>query len=151
MSYKDLGISLNLVTVTNSGLPKKSSVIFFSKFSIRDYFSRCDKASFLWLPKKSLMENFIFVQCCYLYRYTKNEVFYYGFLQQIWPNPQFLANFVTFNDKILNAKLDFLCSVHFSVTHGTIRLNTFYLFMRLNRYRRLYSTVFWIIFVFVGS
>ena len=60
MSYKDLGISLNLVTVTNSGLPKKSSVIFFSKFSIRDYFSRCDKASFLLLPKKSLMENFIF-------------------------------------------------------------------------------------------
>ena len=46
MSYKDLGISLNLVTVTNSGLPKKSSVIFFSKFSISDYFSRCDQSKF---------------------------------------------------------------------------------------------------------
>ena len=33
------------------------------KFSIKDFFSKCDK---IWshLLKKSLMENFIFVQLC---------------------------------------------------------------------------------------
>ena len=28
----------------------------------------------------------------------------------MWPNPQFLANLVTFNGEILNGRLDFLCS-----------------------------------------
>ena len=29
----------------------------------------------------------------------------------MWPNPQFLADLVTFNEEILNGKLNFLCSV----------------------------------------
>ena len=38
------------------------------KFSINDFYSKCDQIrSFLWiwshLMKKSLMENFFFVQC----------------------------------------------------------------------------------------
>ena len=33
------------------------------------------------------------------------------FLQWMWPNPQFLANLVTFTEEILNGKLHFWCSV----------------------------------------
>ena len=41
---------------------------------------------------------------------TKNKVFHYGFLQYIWPNPQFPADLVTFTEEIRNGKLHFLCS-----------------------------------------
>ena len=40
----------------------------------------------------------------------RNEVFHYGFLQCMWPNPQETADFVTFTEEILNGKLHFLCS-----------------------------------------
>ena len=41
---------------------------------------------------------------------TKNEVFHYGFLQSMWPNPQETADLVTFTEEIRNGKLHFLCS-----------------------------------------
>ena len=41
---------------------------------------------------------------------TKNEIFYWGFLQQIWPNLQEIVDLVTFTEEILNEKLYFLCS-----------------------------------------
>ena len=43
---------------------------------------------------------------------TKNQVFHYGFLQQIWLNLQKTADLITFTEEIRNAKLPFLCSVH---------------------------------------
>ena len=46
----------------------------------------------------------------YLSFHTTQKSF--PFLQWIWPNPQFHANFVTFTKEILNAKLHFLCSVN---------------------------------------
>ena len=82
------------------------------KFSIKDFFSKCDQIrSFLriWshLLKKSSMENFIFctvfVQLEILisetYTAEKNEFFHQGILQT--------ANLVTFIEEILNAKLHF--------------------------------------------
>ena len=36
---------------------------------------------------------------------TKNEVFQYGFFHQMWPNPQFPADFITFTEEILNGTL----------------------------------------------
>ena len=41
---------------------------------------------------------------------TKNEVFHEGFLQQMWPSPQFPVDLVTFIEEILNEKLHFLYS-----------------------------------------
>ena len=41
---------------------------------------------------------------------TKNEVFYYGFLQSVWPSPQFPEDLITFTEEILNGKLHLLCS-----------------------------------------
>ena len=41
---------------------------------------------------------------------TKNEVFHFAFLEQMWPNPQVSADFVTFTEEILHGKLHFLCS-----------------------------------------
>ena len=37
----------------------------------------------------------------------------------MWPNPQFLANFITFTEEIVQGKLNFLCSgtVNTNVTH----------------------------------
>ena len=46
---------------------------------------------------------------------TKNEVFHYGFLQLIWPNPQFSADLVTLTEEILTGKLQFLRSVDCSL------------------------------------
>ena len=43
--------------------------------------------------------------------YTKNEVFHWGFLQWMWPNPQEIADLVTFTEEILNRKFHFLSSV----------------------------------------
>ena len=37
----------------------------------------------------------------------KNGVFHWGFLQSMWPNPQFPVDLVT--QEILNGKLHFLC------------------------------------------
>ena len=42
--------------------------------------------------------------------YTKNEFFHQQFLQYIWPNPLKTADFVIFTEKILQGKLQFLCS-----------------------------------------
>ena len=52
----------------------------------------------------------------------KKEVFYYGFLQQMWPNPQFPTDFVTFTEEILNGKTSFLCSEKLHVTDLKILL-----------------------------
>ena len=41
---------------------------------------------------------------------TKNEVSHYGFLQEMWPNPQFPADLVTFTTEIRIGKLHF-CAV----------------------------------------
>ena len=38
----------------------------------------------------------------------KNEVFHLRFLHEMWPNPQFPADLVTFTEQILNGKLHFL-------------------------------------------
>ena len=38
---------------------------------------------------------------------TKNEVFHYGFFQQMRPNPQFPTDLVTFTEEIRNGKLHF--------------------------------------------
>ena len=49
------------------------------KFSIKDFFSKCNQIrSFLWiwshLLKKSLLENFFFVQCQFKYKgYTDQK------------------------------------------------------------------------------
>ena len=43
---------------------------------------------------------------------TKNEVFHWRFLQQMWPSSQETANLVTFTEEILDGKFHFLCSVH---------------------------------------
>ena len=40
----------------------------------------------------------------------KNEVFHWGSLQQMWPNPQFPADLVTLTEEILYGKLHFLRS-----------------------------------------
>ena len=40
---------------------------------------------------------------------TKNEVFHKGFLQSMWPNPQQIADLVTFTEENLNGELHFLC------------------------------------------
>ena len=52
---------------------------------------------------------------CHRFHCTKNEVFHYGYLEYMWPNPQFLADFVTFTEEIRNKKLLILCSVHYSI------------------------------------
>ena len=41
---------------------------------------------------------------------TKNEVFHYGFLEYMWPNPHFPMDLVRFTKEIRNGKLNFLCS-----------------------------------------
>ena len=38
---------------------------------------------------------------------TKNEVLHQGFIQQMWPNPQFHADLVTFTEEIVNMKFHF--------------------------------------------
>ena len=47
---------------------------------------------------------------------TQKISFPWRFILQIWPNPQFLAGLVTFNEKTLNGKLHFLCNAY-SHTH----------------------------------
>ena len=42
---------------------------------------------------------------------TKNEVFHWGFLQDMWPNMPFRADLVKFTEEIFNGKLHFLCSI----------------------------------------
>ena len=44
---------------------------------------------------------------------AKNGIFCWGFLQQMWANPQFLVDLVTFTEEILNGKLYFSSSVCF--------------------------------------
>ena len=46
----------------------------------------------------------------------KNEVFHYGFLQEMWPNPQETADLVTFSEEIRNGELHFFvqCIAHVS-------------------------------------
>ena len=41
----------------------------------------------------------------------KNEVFHYGFLRKMWPNPQESAGLVTFTEEIRNGKLHFFGAV----------------------------------------
>ena len=45
--------------------------------------------------------------------FTKNEVFHYGSLQWMWPNPQVTADLVTFTEEIRNGKLHFFCACEF--------------------------------------
>ena len=52
---------------------------------------------------KHLCQSLFFNKHC-----TKNEVFYWGFLQLMWPNQQFLADLITFTKEILNEKRHFL-------------------------------------------
>ena len=40
----------------------------------------------------------------------------------MWPNPQFPADLVTFTEEILNAKLNFLCSVTCLASHKVLPL-----------------------------
>ena len=42
--------------------------------------------------------------------WTKNEVFHYRCLQQMWLNPQFPEDLVTFTEEILNGELHFFRS-----------------------------------------
>ena len=56
----------------------------------------------------------LFVPFTSEYSLLKNEGFHWGFLQKIWPNPQFSADLVTFTEEILNEKLHFLYSDSFS-------------------------------------
>ena len=77
-----------------------------------------------WLHFLKILKNVIFVRensanphewlpyLSYDYPCTKNEVLHKGFLQQMWQNPQFPADLVTFTGEILNGKLHFLCSVY---------------------------------------
>ena len=58
------------------------------KFSIKDFFSKCGEVrSFLqiWshLLKKSLMENFVFVHCCYYNDLESNVQFYNNYYNSI--------------------------------------------------------------------
>ena len=46
-----------------------------------------------------------------IFHCTKNEVFHWGFLQQMWLNPQFPRIWSQFTEEIPNGKLHFLCSV----------------------------------------
>ena len=41
---------------------------------------------------------------------TKNEVFHYGFIQEMWPNPQETADLVTYTEEIRMEKFIF-CAV----------------------------------------
>ena len=45
------------------------------------------------------------------YHCTKNGVFHDGFLQYMWTNQQKTADLVTFTEKVLNGKLQLLCSI----------------------------------------
>ena len=74
----------------------------FKKFQ---KFYRKTNKEILLCSKKELNHSCLPVNHC-----TKYEVFYQGFLQQMWPIPEFLADLVKF-EVILNEKLHFLWSV----------------------------------------
>ena len=40
-----------------------------------------------------------------LHKISIPQVFHYGFLQQMWPNPQFPADLVTFTEEILHGTI----------------------------------------------
>ena len=52
--------------------------------------------------KMTLTMSKCYVNIC---NYTKNEDLYWGFLQELWPNPQFPAYLVTFTVEILKETL----------------------------------------------
>ena len=54
----------------------------------------------------------------------KNEVFHYEFLQQMWANPQFPTDLVTFTEEILHGKLHFLCSDYYLVSNRLLNCVT---------------------------
>ena len=54
----------------------------------------------------------------------KNEVFHYKFLQQMWPNPQFPTDLVTFTEEILHGKFHFLCSDYYLVSNRLLNCVT---------------------------
>ena len=60
---------------------------------------------------------------------TKNEIFHWGFLQWMWPNPQEITDLVTFTEEILNGKLHFLCSKPWSKLKkiNPIKLDVFWI------------------------
>ena len=77
----------------------------------------------------------------------------------MWPNPQYPANLVTFNEEILNRKLHFLCSVeqvklgpfrgqscHLPELDRRLRRHYFYLFIQFLRKigRKWLGQTFWI-------
>ena len=80
------------------------------KFSIKNFCSKCDQIHRklrIWshLLKKSLMENFMFVECHVpVIRVVQKMKF------SIKDSSGFPANLVTFNEEILNEKFYFLCS-----------------------------------------
>ena len=50
----------------------------------------------------------------------KNKVLYRGFLQHMWPNPQFPSDLVTCTEEILNGKLHFFAAWCVAVCHTGI-------------------------------
>ena len=72
--------------------------------------------------EKSLFNIYFLVLISSLYLYSSmpttlllywhcTKIFQQGFLQQMWPNPQFSADLVAFAEEILNGKLHFLRNV----------------------------------------
>ena len=87
------------------GLASHSSAFTIQKICL---FQTTSSLTFRQLQKENLLQ--------YMYHCTKNEIFHYGFPQQIWPSPQETRALVTFTEIssvifFLNGKLHFLCSV----------------------------------------
>ena len=76
----------------------------------------------IFIPSFALSTNECFSRPCQRKaarkKWAKNEVFHWGFLQQMWPNPQETADLVTFTEEILYGKLRF-CAVSHHGKHPT--------------------------------
>ena len=81
------------------------------------------------------------------YHCTKNEVFQWGFLQEMWPNPQKTADLVTFTKETLNGKIHFFCVVCFiSFIIFVLKTTRMYFDLTYYYHTNLYVFLLWLNF-----
>ena len=66
----------------------------------------------------------VYTDLTFSFTVQKNEVFHYGFLQEMWPNPQETVDLITFTEETLNGKLHFCVVIHSIIIFNTIKQNT---------------------------
>ena len=90
--------------------------------------------SFFWIvfTEKKPLVWILSVHC------TENEVFRYGFLESMWPNPLPPVDFVAFTKEILDWKLHFLCSGIYWSSRWKLPLNSC-----LGHFKNYAKNVYW--------